>query len=213
MPSASVIAVCSLWCTVCFRFAWTSTHVAPRTDRLRCRERRERKKRCDRMDVAPSIFRPVKTVELRDSANVRIWTNEFAVRIWILYTLACIHTPSPIYLRISSRWNLDQHDDSCTAFSRIAWCCYIGLHLPLPSSRQHLCNDHCPEDRLSELFCAAVVYDSCAQWYAYTLAVRKVVSWFRFSFSLDLGLLFVFFAILSDALFAVVVLGLVSSLY
>jgi len=37
-----------------------------------------------------------------------------------------------------------------------------------------------------------IVYEGCAQWYAHTCAVFKVDCWFRFRFSSDLSLLFVF---------------------
>jgi len=81
------------------------------------------------------------------------------------------------------------------------------MPLPLPYSGQCLSNNECLEDKREELLCA--VHDSCAQWYAETQAVLKVDCWFKFS--VDLGLLFMFFCHIVLVLFAFVVLDLISS--
>jgi len=81
--------------------------------------------------------------------------------------------------------------------------------LPFPSSRHHLSNDYCPEDKKQDVITrqCCTVYDSCDAS-THSWAVLKLDCGFRFS--LGSGLLFVFFFHSVLVLFPFVMLGLVS---
>jgi len=82
----------------------------------------------------------------------------------------------------------------------------------LPCTRQHLSNDDCPEDKREDYQNCSVLYCECQLCTdTHTRAVLKVDCRYRFSFSLDVGLPFVYFYHFVPVMFAFVVLGSVSS--
>jgi len=78
-------------------------------------------------------------------------------------------------------------------------------YAPFRSSRQHLSNDDCLEDEMKNYQNCSALY--CVRYLRPLLrkhlwAGLRVDCWFRFGFSLDLGLLFVFFSFCSCVLCA-----------
>ena len=104
---------------------------------------------------------------------------------------------------VSSSWNLHPQQHSRTRETDKDF--FISEHhppqsllsiAPLLCSKQHLSSGDCLEDNGEDFQNCSVLcwVDSCAQWYAHMYAVHKFECWF--TFSLDLYLPFVFFAIL-----------------